>query len=130
MDPASYKNHVTPRGLKYHYFFSPADPSGLKPSLVFLSRFLSNAHGWRHQVRCFVERGYGVLAPDLLGYGGTDKPTDVAAYTKGLMAADIIATMDKEGVANTKVYAVGHDWCVPSLVFYASILTICSEDAH
>lgn len=115
MDPASYKNHVTPRGLKYHYFFNPADPSGLKPTLVFLHGFPSNAHEWRHQVGFFVQRGYGVLAPDLLGYGGTDKPTDVATYAKSLMSADIIAIMDKEGVANTKVYAIGHDWCVPFL---------------
>ncbi|KAF7365963.1 hypothetical protein MVEN_00471800 [Mycena venus] len=110
MDPALYKNHVTPRGLKYHYFFSPPDSSGLKPTLVFLHGFPSNAHEWRHQVGFFVEHGYGVLAPDLLGYGGTDKPTDVAAYAKSLMSADIIAIMDKEGIVNTKVYAVGHDW--------------------
>jgi pimeloyl-ACP methyl ester carboxylesterase len=104
MDPASYKNYVTPRGLKYHYL-NPADPSGLEPTLVFLHGFPPNLHGWRHRVRFFVERGYGVLAPDLLGYGGTDKPTDVLAYAKGLMSADIIAIIDKEGVANTKVYA-------------------------
>ncbi|KAJ7906906.1 alpha/beta-hydrolase [Mycena leptocephala] len=110
MNPASYTDFVTPRGFKYHYFFSPADSSGLKPTLVFLHGFPSNAHEWRHQVGFFVQLGYGVLAPDLLGYGGTAKPTDVAAYTKSLMSANIIAIMDKEGIANTKVYAIGHDW--------------------
>ncbi|KAF7374032.1 hypothetical protein MSAN_00283900 [Mycena sanguinolenta] len=99
-----------PRGLKYHYLFSPADSSGLKPTLVFLHGFPSNANEWRHQIRFFLGRGYGVLAPDLLGYGGTDKPTDVAAYAKSLMSADIIAIMDEEGITKTKVYAVGHDW--------------------
>ncbi|KAJ7840987.1 alpha/beta-hydrolase [Mycena leptocephala] len=101
MDPASYKDFVTPRGFKYHYFFSSADSSGSKPTLVFLHGFPSNAHEWRHQVGFFVQRGYGVLAPDLLGYGGTAKPTNVAAYAKSLM---------HEGIANTKVYAIGHDW--------------------
>jgi pimeloyl-ACP methyl ester carboxylesterase len=56
-----------------------------------------------------------VLAPNLLGYGGTDKPTDVAAYAKSLMSADIIAIMDKEGITGTNVYAVHHDWYLPSL---------------
>ncbi|KAJ7493644.1 alpha/beta-hydrolase [Mycena latifolia] len=116
MDPASYKDFVTPRGIKYHYFFSPtispAAPD--KPTVVFLHGFPSNAlECWRHQVNFFVKQSYGVLAPDLLGYGGTNKPTDVAFYAKSLMSADIISIMDKENI-NTKVYAIGHDWIYPS----------------
>ncbi|KAJ7121620.1 epoxide hydrolase [Mycena epipterygia] len=108
MDPASYKDAITPRGIKYTYFFSPA-ASG-KPTLVFLHGFPSNAYEcWRHQVIFFVEHGFGVLAPDLLGYGGTDKPTETALYAKSLMSADIISIMDKEGIS-TRVYAIGHDW--------------------
>ncbi|KAJ7121590.1 Alpha/Beta hydrolase protein [Mycena epipterygia] len=107
MDPASYKTTITPRGIKYAYFFSPAK-SG-KPTLVFLHGFPSNAYDWRHQVVFFVNQGFGVLAPDLLGYGGTDKPTETALYARSLMSADIISIMDKEDI-NTKVYAIGHDW--------------------
>jgi pimeloyl-ACP methyl ester carboxylesterase len=110
MNQSSYKDAVTARGIKYHYFFSPA-ASG-KPTVLFLHGFPSNAHEcWRHQVVFFVKQGYGVLAPDLLGYGGTDKPTDVALYAKSLMSADIISIMDKENL-NGKVYAIGHDWHV------------------
>ncbi|KAJ7121600.1 Alpha/Beta hydrolase protein [Mycena epipterygia] len=69
----------------------------------------SNVYGWRHQVTFFVNQGFVVLAPYLLGYGGTDKPTEPAFYAKSLMAADIIAIMGKEGI-NTKVYSIGHDW--------------------
>ncbi|KAJ7156541.1 Alpha/Beta hydrolase protein [Mycena crocata] len=108
MDPSSYKDIVTPRGLKYHYFFSPATAG--KPTVLFIHGFPSNAYEcWRHQVAFFVKQGYGVLAPDLLGYGGTDKPTEVAAYAKSLMSADVIAIMDKENI-NSEVYAIGHDW--------------------
>ncbi|KAJ6626483.1 Alpha/Beta hydrolase protein [Mycena sp. CBHHK59/15] len=112
MDPSLYKNIVTRRGINYHYFFSPAAPD--KPTLVFIHGFPSNAYEcWRHQVVFFVKHGYGVLAPDLLGYGGTDKPTEVASYAKSLMAADIISIMDKEDInTNSKVYAIGHDWGV------------------
>ncbi|KAJ7151872.1 Alpha/Beta hydrolase protein [Mycena crocata] len=102
-----YTDFITPRGFKYHYFFNPADVG--KPTLVFLHGFPSSAHDWRHQVAFFVKHGYGVLAPDLLGYGGTDKPTEVAAYAKSGMSADIISIMDKENI-NSKVYAIGHDW--------------------
>ncbi|KAJ7023605.1 Alpha/Beta hydrolase protein [Mycena alexandri] len=110
MDPALYKNFVTRRHINYNYFFSPAASN--KPTLVFIHGFPSNAHEcWRYQVVFFVKLGYGVLAPDLLGYGGTDKPTEVASYAKSLMAADIISIMDKEDInSNLKVYAIGHDW--------------------
>ncbi|KAJ7160633.1 Alpha/Beta hydrolase protein [Mycena crocata] len=109
MDPATYKDIVTPRGFNYHYFFNP--PTAGKSTLVFLHGFPSNAYEcWRHQVVFFVKHGYGVLAPDLLGYGGTDKPAELAAYAKSLVAADIIAIMDKEEIINSKVYAIGHDW--------------------
>lgn len=106
MDPASYKTTTTPRGIKYAYFFIPAKPG--KPNLVFLHGFPSSAYDWRHQVAFFVNQGFGVLAPDLLGYGGTDKPTETAFYARSLMSADIISIMDKEDI-NTKVYAIGHD---------------------
>ncbi|KAJ6474022.1 alpha/beta-hydrolase [Mycena vitilis] len=110
MDPASYKDLVTHRGINYHYFFSPA--AGDKPTILFLHGFPSNAYGsWHHQVSFFVQRGYGVIAPDLLGYGDTDKPTDVALYTKSLMAGDIISILDRdEEDIKGKVYGIGHDW--------------------
>ncbi|KAJ7131958.1 Alpha/Beta hydrolase protein [Mycena filopes] len=108
MDQSSYKDHVTTRGMKYHYFYKASKPG--KHTLVFLHGFPSNAFEcWRHQVDFFVKKGYGVLAPDLLGYGGTDKPTDVACYAKSLMAADIISILDKEAI-QSKIYAIGHDW--------------------
>ncbi|KAJ6593070.1 Alpha/Beta hydrolase protein [Mycena capillaripes] len=108
MDPASYASCVTPRGITYRYFYSP--PAAGKPTVLLLHGFPSNAlECWRHQVDFFVKRNYGVLAPDLLGYGGTDKPTDVAMYAKSLMSADIISIMDKETI-NSTVYAIGHDW--------------------
>ncbi|KAJ7244035.1 Alpha/Beta hydrolase protein [Mycena rebaudengoi] len=126
MDSRSYKDTVTPRGINYRYFFSPA-ASG-KPTVLFLHGFPSNAYEcWRFQVAFFVQQGFGVVAPDLLGYGGTDKPTDVAAYAKSLMSADIISIMDKEHLVDTKVYAIGHDWgCVMTsalATFYPSRFT-------
>lgn len=118
MDPSSYKNAITPRGINYAYFFSPAK-SG-KPTLVFLHGFPSNAYGWRYQVDFFVKQGFGVLAPDLLGYGGTDKPTETAFYGKNLMSADIISIMDKEHIGG-QVYAIGHDWKAPFCLSAAAV---------
>ena len=48
-----------------------------------------------------------MLAPDLLGYGGTDKPTDVQAYTLKSQAGEVNELLDCVGVGD--VLSVGHD---------------------
>ncbi|KAG5633643.1 hypothetical protein DXG03_006875 [Asterophora parasitica] len=44
----------------------------------------------------------------MLGYGGTDKPTDYAHYTLSAMSQDVIDILDAENVE--KVVAIGHNW--------------------
>ena len=39
------------------------------------------AYTWRHQVRALAEAGFHVLAPDQRGYGGSEQPAAVEAYT-------------------------------------------------
>ncbi|OCH86220.1 alpha/beta-hydrolase [Obba rivulosa] len=106
MDPSAYKDLVTLRGLKYHYFVSRGDQS--KPTLLFLHGFPSTSHDWRKQVAFFQKEGYSLIVPDMLGYGGTDKPTDPELYKQGLMAADLIDILDAENV--DKAIVIGHDW--------------------
>lgn len=73
---------------------------------------------WHPQISYFKEKGYGVVAPDLLGYGGTDKPAESSAYVHSLLARDMVDILDHENV--TDVIAVAHDWYVPehTLVFH------------
>lgn len=106
MDSSRYKDAVTRRGFKYHYFLSPATEG--KATLLFLHGFPSTSYDWHKQVSFFVDKGYGVLVPDLLGYGGTDKPTDPSLYTKKEMADDIISLLDVENI--TTAFAISHDW--------------------
>ncbi|KAI0052216.1 alpha/beta-hydrolase [Auriscalpium vulgare] len=107
MDPAAFTHHTTTRGLTYRYFRAPAAAG--QPTLVLLHGFPGSAHDWRHVVAFFTPRGYGVLAPDMLGYGGTDKPTDdPALYVGSRLAQDIVDIMDAEGVG--EAVAIAHDW--------------------
>lgn len=108
MDSSLFKDVTTTRGLKYHYYSSPAVDE--KPTLLFLHGFPSTSYDWRHQVPFFKEKGYGLIVPDLLGYGGTDKPSDPASYKYSLMTADIVDILDAEKV--DKVIPIGHDWLV------------------
>ncbi|KAL8728162.1 MAG: hypothetical protein Q9181_005436 [Wetmoreana brouardii] len=84
-----------------------------KPTILFLHGFPSSSFDWRRQFNYFASRGYGVLAPDLLGYGGTDKPADVKAYTLKRQADEIAELLDCVGVEY--VLSVGHDLGSPLL---------------
>jgi soluble epoxide hydrolase / lipid-phosphate phosphatase len=106
MESSHFKDATTSRGLIYHYYFSPAQAS--KPTLLFCHGFPSTARDWRYIVPHFENQGYGVVVPDMLGYGGTDKPTDPAAYVGSAIVKDLVDILDSEGIQ--KVVAIGHDW--------------------
>ncbi|KDQ63390.1 hypothetical protein JAAARDRAFT_29416 [Jaapia argillacea MUCL 33604] len=106
MDLSSYKDLETSRGIKYHYFYSTAHDS--KPTLLLVHGFPSNSYDWRHQVAFFKKKGYGLVVPDMLGYGGTDKPTDPEEYRLSLICKDLVDILDAENV--DKSIVIGHDW--------------------
>lgn len=95
------------RGFTYTYYVSPAQAS--KTTLILF-------HGWPDSARLWaglindhlLPQGYGVIAPDCLGYGGTSKPTDTPSYAWKGMTADAVEILDAEGV--DKAISVGHDW--------------------
>ncbi|ETW76562.1 Esterase/Lipase [Heterobasidion irregulare TC 32-1] len=111
MDAALYKKHTTTRGFSYNYFFAAAQPG--KSTLIFLHGFPSSSWDWTQEAIFFKARGYGLIVPDMLGYAGTDKPTDPKVYVGSGLAKDIVDIMDHEGVE--KAVAIGHDWgCIPA----------------
>ncbi|KAG5633915.1 hypothetical protein H0H81_004432 [Sphagnurus paluster] len=105
MDDSLYKSLITSRDLKYSYYYSR--PVAEKPVILFIHGFPNTANDWRYQVAFFKDQGYGIIAPDMLGYGGTDKPADYARYTLSAMSQDVIDILDAEKLE--KVIAIGHD---------------------
>ena len=101
-----YKDVTTTRGFKYHYYYVAAQ--GTKPTLLFNHGYPSSSQDWHRIVPHFEQQGYGIIVPDALGYGGTDKPTDPAVYKGTLLAKDLVDILDAEKL--DKVIAVGHDW--------------------
>jgi haloacetate dehalogenase len=55
-------------GLKMHY-----QRDGAGPPLMLLHGWPQTSHCWRHVLPHLAQR-YTVIAPDLRGYGLTDKP--------------------------------------------------------
>lgn len=103
---AHFKTTKTSRGLTYRYLSVPAT-NGV--TLLWLHGFPSSIYDWHYQLDYFGSKGYGLIAPDMLGYGGTDKPQNPAEYTIGRMANDIADILDAEKLSG-KIVAIGHDW--------------------
>jgi soluble epoxide hydrolase/lipid-phosphate phosphatase len=93
-------------GLQYSYVFHPAQANN--PTFLLLHGFPSSAYDWRHQFDHLTTAGYGVLIPDLLGYGGTDKPLSVEQYAFANQSEHLVDILNEEGLHT--VIGVGHDW--------------------
>jgi pimeloyl-ACP methyl ester carboxylesterase len=76
--------------------------------VVLLHGFPDSGRLWRHQVTALAEAGFQVIVPDLRGYGLSDKPSEVEAYSLPLLAGDVMAVLADAGVE--RAHMVGHDW--------------------
>ena len=65
-------------------------------------------YSWRFQIPLLVERGWRVWAPNLRGYGGTDRPEGVDAYHIDRLLDDVAALIDASGAR--EVLLMAHDW--------------------
>lgn len=81
---------------------------GSGPPVIFVHGFPELAFSWRHQLPAVADAGYHAIAPDMRGYGGTDKPPGVSDYTIQKLIADLTGLMDAENI--DKAVIVGHDW--------------------
>jgi pimeloyl-ACP methyl ester carboxylesterase len=77
-------------------------------AVVLLHGFPDSSDVWRYQVPALVGAGMRVIAPDLRGFGRSDRPEDVEAYRLRHSVADVLAVLDALGVESAHV--VGHDW--------------------
>ncbi|KIM93474.1 hypothetical protein OIDMADRAFT_35785 [Oidiodendron maius Zn] len=93
------------RNYTYSFIFSP--PRGENVWLLFLHGFPLKAHDWRHQIPFFINLGYGVVAPDLPGYGQSPKPAELEAYKAKAIYADIIEILRSRSII--KVVGVARD---------------------
>lgn len=82
--------------------------AGTGPLVVLVHGFPEGWYSWRHQIAALASAGYWVAAPDVRGYGGSDKPVAIEAYTIRDMCADIDGLIAALGAEQAVV--IGHDW--------------------
>ena len=75
---------------------------------LLLHGFPELHYSWRYQIPILAEMGYRVWAPNLRGYGGTDRPEGVGAYRLDTLAQDVAGLIDASGAK--EVTLIAHDW--------------------
>lgn len=105
--PSLAKKEILSDGTTYSYVAVAPTVVG-KPTFLLLHGYPSSCWDWRHQIASLSAAGFGVIAPDLLGYGETDSPADLAVYRMKTMSQHIAEILDQEEVK--RCIAVSHDW--------------------
>lgn len=76
--------------------------------VLLLHGFPDSSMLWRHQIPALVAAGHRVIAPDLRGFGESDRPEEVSAYRLDLLVQDVLGILAARGLR--RVGVVGHDW--------------------
>jgi len=84
---------------------------GTGPLVVLCHGFPESWYSWRHQFDALAQAGYRVVAPDMRGYGQSDAPEAVSAYSLLHLVGDVVAVVQDIGAKQAVV--VGHDWGAP-----------------
>lgn len=81
---------------------------GEGPAVLLLHGFPDRAAMWRHQIEALQAAGHRVIAPDLRGFGDSDRPAEPSAYGIQTVLGDLTGLLDHLGVERVSVAA--HDW--------------------
>ena len=82
--------------------------TGEGPAVLLVHGFPDSHRVWREQVGPLAEAGFRVFAPDLRGFGGSERPEGVEAYRATTVVDDLIELLDEHGVE--RAHVIGHDW--------------------
>ncbi|MBV9903435.1 MAG: alpha/beta hydrolase [Alphaproteobacteria bacterium] len=85
---------------------------GSGPLVVMVHGFPESWFSWRHQMTPIARAGFTACAIDVRGYGGSDKPKQVADYSMENMVADVTGVIEKLSPGERAVI-LGHDWGAP-----------------
>lgn len=104
MHPLIRTEEVRANGLRFKLL---ATGSGDRLALC-LHGFPELAYSWRHQLPVLAEQGWRAWAPDMRGYGGSDRPSGLDAYAIEKLMDDVAGLIDASGAKETML--VAHDW--------------------
>jgi pimeloyl-ACP methyl ester carboxylesterase len=99
---------LTHRSLRVNEIQMHIAEQGRGPLVILSHGWPELGRSWRHQLRALADAGFRAVAPDMRGYGRTDAPSEIAAYTIHHLVGDLVALVAALGAPSATI--VGHDW--------------------
>ena len=81
---------------------------GTGPLVLMVHGFPESWYSWRHQIAALAAAGFHAVAPDMRGYGKSDRPEAIDQYTIFHLIGDLIGLLDALQAPTAVI--VGHDW--------------------
>lgn len=92
---------------------------GEGPLVILCHGFPESWYSWRHQLAALSAAGFHVVAPDMRGYGRSDRPQAIEQYTLLHLVGDMVGLLDALGAEQAVI--AGHDWGAP-VAWHAALL--------
>ena len=86
--------------------------AGTGPLVLMVHGFPESWYSWRHQIEPIAQAGFTACAIDVRGYGGSDKPQAVEAYSLAQITSDVAGVIEALSPDGHAV-VIGHDWGAP-----------------
>jgi len=83
---------VDANGIRIH-----VAEQGSGPLVLLCHGFPESWYSWRHQLSALSQAGFHAVAPDMRGYGGTDRPAEIERYTLFHLVGDMVGVLDALG---------------------------------
>jgi len=99
---------VSANGLSFTVDEAGAQDGDTDTVALCLHGFPEARQAWSEQLPAFAALGWRAAAPDLRGYGDSDRPKGRSAYALDKLVADVEALFDALG-ARRRIL-IGHDW--------------------
>jgi len=81
---------------------------GEGPLVLLCHGFPESWYSWRHQLAALAAAGFHAVAPDMRGYGKSDRPETINQYTIFHLIGDLVGVLDALEAPTAVI--VGHDW--------------------
>ncbi len=101
--PETTQRDITVNGVRLR-----VSEQGEGPLVLLCHGWPELAHSWRSQLPALAAAGYHAVAPDMRGFGASDAPEDVQAYSLLHLVGDMVGLVAALGAQEAVI--VGHDW--------------------
>src|SRR5262249_44322766 len=101
-------NAVTHRTVETNGIHMHLAEQGEGPLVLLCHGFPESWYSWRGQLRALAEAGFHAVAPDMRGYGRTDRPQAIDQYTVFHAVGDMVGLLDI--LSEPSAVIAGHDW--------------------